>query len=115
MGKDSIKGLLLLLRDQEGRKGSEEAVPGPSVFPSGEPGVSGDFWAGVPGVPPTPQAQSGLDEFVKERVEPWHGALSFPGENQTPLPQFPPPHHGGLLASLRLSVGSCKVAEGSTV
>ena len=29
--------------DQEGRRGSEEAVPGPSVFPSGEPGVSGDF------------------------------------------------------------------------
>ena len=28
-------------RDQEGRRGSEEAVPGPSVFPSGEPGVSG--------------------------------------------------------------------------
>ena len=27
---------------QEGRRGSEEAVPGPSVFPSGEPGVSGD-------------------------------------------------------------------------
>ena len=26
---------------QEGRRGSEEAVPGPSVFPSGEPGVSG--------------------------------------------------------------------------
>ena len=25
-------------------RGSEEAVPGPSVFPSGEPGVSGDFW-----------------------------------------------------------------------
>ena len=31
-------------RDQEGRRGSEEAVPGPSVFPSGEPGVLGDFW-----------------------------------------------------------------------
>ena len=31
-------------RDQEGRRGSEEAVPGPSVFPSGDPGVSGDFW-----------------------------------------------------------------------
>ena len=30
-----------LARDQEGRGGSEEAVPGPSVFPSGEPGVSG--------------------------------------------------------------------------
>ena len=27
-----------------GGEGSEEAVPGPSVFPSGEPGVSGDFW-----------------------------------------------------------------------
>ena len=24
--------------------GSEEAVPGPSVFPSREPGLSGDFW-----------------------------------------------------------------------
>ena len=35
----------LSCRDQEGRRGSEEAVPGPSVFPSGEPGVSGDFWA----------------------------------------------------------------------
>ena len=32
-------------RDQEGRRGSEEAVPGPPVFPSGDPGVSGDFWA----------------------------------------------------------------------
>ena len=30
--------------DQEGRRGSEEAVPGPSVFPSREPGVSGNFW-----------------------------------------------------------------------
>ena len=30
---------------QEGRRGSEETVPGPSVFPSGDPGVSGDFWA----------------------------------------------------------------------
>ena len=26
----------LSCRDQEGRRGSEEAVPGPSVFPSGE-------------------------------------------------------------------------------
>ena len=26
---------------KEGRRGSEEAVPGPSVFPSGDPGVSG--------------------------------------------------------------------------
>ena len=28
---------------------SEEAVPGPSVFPSGEPGVSGDFWGSQEG------------------------------------------------------------------
>ena len=39
------QGNRLSCRDQEGRRGSEEAVPGPSVFPSGEPGVSGDFWA----------------------------------------------------------------------
>ena len=32
-------------RDQEGRRGSEEAVPGHSVFPSREPGVSGDSLA----------------------------------------------------------------------
>ena len=31
-------------RDQEGRRGSEEEVPGPSVFPSREPSVSGNFW-----------------------------------------------------------------------
>ena len=36
--------LRLSCRDQEGRRGSEEAVPGPSVLPSREPGVSGDFW-----------------------------------------------------------------------
>ena len=34
----------LSCRDQEGRWGSEEAVPGPSVFPSREAGVSGKFW-----------------------------------------------------------------------
>ena len=35
--------------NQEGRRGSEEAVPGPSVFPSREPGVSGDFWGSQEG------------------------------------------------------------------
>ena len=34
----------LSCRDQEGRRGSDEEVPGPSVFPSREPGVSGKFW-----------------------------------------------------------------------
>ena len=38
-----------LTRDQEGRRGSEEAVPGPSVFPSGEPGMSGDYWGSQEG------------------------------------------------------------------
>ena len=35
--------------DQEGRRGSEEAAQGPSVFPSREPGVSGDFWGSQEG------------------------------------------------------------------
>ena len=34
----------LSCRDQEGRRRSEEAVPEPSVYPSREPGVSGNFW-----------------------------------------------------------------------
>ena len=46
MGSHRVaQGNRLSCRDQEGRRGSEEAMPGPSVFPSGEPGVSGDFWA----------------------------------------------------------------------
>ena len=45
----TTQGNRLPCRDQEGRRGSEEAVPGPSVFPSGEPGVSGDFWGSQEG------------------------------------------------------------------
>ena len=37
-------------RDQEGRRGSEEAVPGPSVFPSREPSVSGKLCGRIKGV-----------------------------------------------------------------
>ena len=33
-----------VLGNQEGRRGSDEVVSGPSVFPSREPGVSGNFW-----------------------------------------------------------------------
>ena len=43
------QGNRLSCRDQEGRRGSEEAVPGPSVFPSRDPGVSGDFWGSLRG------------------------------------------------------------------
>ena len=45
----TTQGNRLSCRDQEGRRGSGEAVPGPSVFPSGEPGVSGDFWGSQEG------------------------------------------------------------------
>ena len=34
-------------------------MPGPSVFPSGEPGVSGDFWGSPPGPHPTGLSISG--------------------------------------------------------
>ena len=37
------------LPDQEGRRGSDEAVPGLSVFPLREPGVSGNFWVSYEG------------------------------------------------------------------
>ena len=40
----TTQGNRLSCRDQEGRRGSDEAVPGLSVFPSREPGVSGYFW-----------------------------------------------------------------------
>ena len=45
----TTQGNRLSCRDQEGRGGSEEAVPGPSVFPSREPGVSGNFWVSYEG------------------------------------------------------------------
>ena len=75
------QGNRLSCRDQEGRRGSEEAVPGPSVFPSGEPGVSGDFWA--PETPPSSRAEGLL--FL-------HGLESNPGSSlQTdPLLLLPP-------------------------
>ena len=45
----AVRFTRLSCRDQEGRRGSEEAVPGPSVFPSGDPEVSGDFWGSQEG------------------------------------------------------------------
>ena len=46
----TTQGNRLSCRDQEGRRGSEEAVPGPSVFPSREPSVSGNFCGRIKGV-----------------------------------------------------------------
>ena len=40
----TTRGNRISCRDQEGRRGSEEVVPGPSVLPSREPGVSGNLW-----------------------------------------------------------------------
>ena len=37
-------------RDQKGRRGSDEVVPGPLVFPSREPSVSGNFCGRIKGV-----------------------------------------------------------------
>ena len=45
----TTRGNRLSCRDQERRRGSEEAVSGPSVFPSREPGVWGNFWGSQEG------------------------------------------------------------------
>ena len=46
---EAVQGTESSCRDQEGIRGSEEALPGPSVFPSGHPGLSGDFWGSQEG------------------------------------------------------------------
>ena len=43
------QGNRLSCRDQEGRRGSDEVVPGTSVFPSSETGMSGNFWGRIKG------------------------------------------------------------------
>ena len=40
----TTQGNRLSCRDQEGRRGSDEVVPGPSVVSSTELGMSGNFW-----------------------------------------------------------------------
>ena len=59
----TTQGIRLSCRDQEARRGSEEAVPGPSVFPSGEPGVSGDFWGSQEGCQGPSRLQGGTGDF----------------------------------------------------
>ena len=43
------QGNRLSCRDQEGRRSSNEVVPGTSVFPSSETGISGNFWGRIKG------------------------------------------------------------------
>ena len=60
------QGNRLSFRDQEGRRGSDEVVPGPSVFPSREPSVSGNF--------------CGRIKVVKYRLARKDGTWDFPGD-----------------------------------
>ena len=59
----TTQGTRLSWRDQEGRRGSDEAVRGPSVFPSREPGVSGNFWGHMKPVRPRFALQGGTGDF----------------------------------------------------
>ena len=45
----TMQGNRLSCHDQEGRRGSDEVVPGPSVFPSRESSVSGNFCGRIKG------------------------------------------------------------------
>ena len=45
----TLQGNRLSCRDQEGRRGLDEVVPGTSVFPSSETGMSGNFWGRIKG------------------------------------------------------------------
>ena len=59
-----------------GGQDSEEAVPGPSVFPSGEPGVSGDFWAHPWPITPLPLPNTLISPCIT-RPEPRGQALPW--------------------------------------
>ena len=43
------QGNRLSCHDQEGRRGSDEVVPGTSVFPSSATRMSGNFWGSIKG------------------------------------------------------------------
>ena len=50
-------------RHQEGRRGSDEVVPGPSVFPSREPSMSGNCCGRIKGVKYRFALQGGTGDF----------------------------------------------------
>ena len=58
----------LFVRDQEGRWGSDEVVPGPSVFHSREPGVSGNFRGRIKGAKYRFPLQDGTWDFPGDAV-----------------------------------------------
>ena len=59
----TTQGNRLSCRDQEGRRGSDEAVPGHLVVPSREPGVSGNFWGRRKAVRDRFALQGGIGDF----------------------------------------------------
>ena len=59
----TTQGNRLSCRDQKGRRGSDEAVTGPSVFPSREPGVSGTFGGRMKAVRDPFALQGGTGDF----------------------------------------------------
>ena len=59
----TTQGNHLSCRDQEGRRDSEEAVPGPSVFPSGEPACRGTLGGRMKAVRDRFALQGGTGDF----------------------------------------------------
>ena len=51
-------------RDEEGRRGSDEVVPGTLVYPSSETGVSGNFWGCIKGAKYHFTLQDGTWDFT---------------------------------------------------
>ena len=49
--------------NQEGKRVSDEVLPGTSVFPSSEPGVSGNFWGPIKGAKYRFALQDGMMGF----------------------------------------------------
>ena len=75
-------------------------VPGPSVFPSGEPGVSGDFWGSQEGCP-----RAGL------------GRATLPGTGTARSPAQPTQtaEHGDVQGDVRVGLHGHKVQRGAAV
>ena len=62
----TTQGNRLSCRDPEGRRGSDEVVPGPLMFPSREPSMSGNFCGHI--------------KVVKYRLACKDGRWDFPGD-----------------------------------
>ena len=55
-------------RDQKGRRGSAEVMPGTPVFPSSETGVSGNYWGHIKGAKYHFALQDGTWDFSWDAV-----------------------------------------------